>query len=198
MVSANTSTSSRGSLRTRSFRRIYFPVFRSGELKMALWARKFPGFQETGPAGNIVLCSWARHFALTVPLSTRDSRVIKLLMFFRRTYCIKISLHRNVFFITFGVIHHNGNKLLFSLLFVSAKQWCNTNWHTVRELGTTCNEEDLTAIYSELPVFDLPSCSLISSYQFMAKSSKNHALLLSGNNPSVLTNFSEGLKIEVR
>jgi len=100
--------------------------------------------------------------------------------------------------ISFGVIHHNDNKQLFSSLFISAKQWCNTNWHTVRELGMTCNEEDLTAIYSEQPVFDLPSCSLISSYQFMAKSSKNRTLLLSGNNPSLLTDFGEGLKIEVR
>ena len=62
----------------------------------------------------------------------------------------------------------------------------------------TCNKEDLTAIYSERPVFELTSCSLISSYQFMGKSSKNHALLLSGNNPALLTNFGEGLEIEVR
>ena len=24
------------------------------------------------PAGDIVLCSWARHFAITVPLSTQE------------------------------------------------------------------------------------------------------------------------------
>ena len=86
---------------------------------------------------------------------------------------------------------------MFLTLLFSDKQWCNTNWHTVRELGMTCDEEELTAVYSEQPVFDLPSCSLISSYQFMAKWSKHHALLLSGNDPSLLTNFDEGLKIEV-
>ena len=62
----------------------------------------------------------------------------------------------------------------------------------------TCNEEDLTTIYNEYPLFDLPSCSLISSYQFIAKTPKRHALLLSGNNPELLTNFREGLNIEVR
>lgn len=61
-----------------------------------------------------------------------------------------------------------------------------------------CDEKEHTVIYSEEPVFDLPSCSFISSYQFMAKSSKYHALLLSGNNPTLLTNFAEGLEIEVR
>ena len=32
----------------------------------------------------------------------------------------------------------------------------------------------------------------------MAKTSRNHDLLLSGNNPEMLTTFREGLKIEVR
>ena len=60
-----------------------------------------------------------------------------------------------------------------------------------------CDEEELTPIYSEHPLFDLPSCSLISSYQFIAKTPKQHALLLSGNNPALLTSFREGLEIEV-
>ena len=103
-----------------------------------------------------------------------------------------------MFFVSFGVIHHNGNKQLFSSLFVSDKLWCDINWHIIRELDITCNEGDLTVIYNEQPVFDLPSCSLISSYQFMAKSSENHALLLSGNNPFLLTNLGGGLEIKVR
>lgn len=61
-----------------------------------------------------------------------------------------------------------------------------------------CDEEDLTIIYNEYPLFDLPTCSFISSYQFIAKTPKRHALLLSGNNPELLTNYREGLEIEVR
>ena len=39
---------------------------------MAFRPLKFPGLSRNGPlAGDIVLCSWARHFTLTVPLSTR-------------------------------------------------------------------------------------------------------------------------------
>jgi len=33
---------------------------------------KFPGLSRNGPlAGDIVLCSWARHLTLTVPLSNQ-------------------------------------------------------------------------------------------------------------------------------
>ncbi|XP_078347668.1 uncharacterized protein LOC144632802 isoform X2 [Oculina patagonica] len=76
------------------------------------------------------------------------------------------------------------------------KQWCGTKWSKFRELGMECDEEDLTIIYNEYPLFDLPTCSFISSYQFIAKTPKRHALLLSGNNPELLTNYREGLEIE--
>ncbi|KAJ7340310.1 hypothetical protein OS493_003043 [Desmophyllum pertusum] len=69
-------------------------------------------------------------------------------------------------------------------------------WSNFRELGMKCNEGDLTPIYSEHPLFYLPSCSLISSYQFTGKTPKQHALLLSGNNPALLRNFREGLQVE--
>lgn len=60
-----------------------------------------------------------------------------------------------------------------------------------------CDDDQITPIYSEHPVLDLPSCSLISSYQFLGKSAKQHALLLSGNNPSLMRSFPQGLKIQV-
>ena len=60
-----------------------------------------------------------------------------------------------------------------------------------------CDDDQITPIYSEHPVLDLPSCSLISSYQFLGKSAKQHVLLLSGNNPSLMRSFPQGLKIQV-
>jgi len=39
------------------------------------WEAQWPNgqcVQVRAPAGDIVLCSWARHFTLTVPLSTQE------------------------------------------------------------------------------------------------------------------------------
>ena len=81
-------------------------------------------------------------------------------------------------------------------LFLLDKEWCSIEWEQFRELEIKCNEGEITPIYSEHPLFDFPSCSLISSYQFIART-QQHALLLSGNNPALLSSFREGLDIEV-
>ena len=76
------------------------------------------------------------------------------------------------------------------------KEWCSIEWEQFRELEIKCNEGEITPVYSEHPLFGFPSCSLISSYQFIART-QQHALLLSGNNPALLSSFREGLDIEV-
>ena len=85
-----------------------------------------------------------------------------------------------------------------SCVFFPDKHWCTVDWFLFREMGMKCDDDQITPIYSEHPVLDLPSCSLISSYQFLGKSAKQHALLLSGNNPSLMRSFPQGLKIQVR
>lgn len=80
---------------------------------------------------------------------------------------------------------------------LSDKHWCALDWSTFREIGLKCDDDQLTPIYSEYPVLELPSCSLIAYYQFIGKNAKKHALMVSGNNPALLRNFREGLKIEV-
>lgn len=81
-------------------------------------------------------------------------------------------------------------------LFLLDKEWCSNEWEQFRELEIKCNEGEITPVYSEHPLFGFPSCSLISSYQFIART-QQHALLLSGNNPALLSSFREGLDIEV-
>ena len=81
--------------------------------------------------------------------------------------------------------------------FLLDKHWCTLDWHTFSEKGLKCDEDQLTLIYSEHPVLDLPSCSLIANYQFVGKSTKQHAMLVSGNNPALMRSFHQGLKIQV-
>ena len=60
-----------GFLHTRSFRRIQISVFRY-RLSWLCGPEKFPGLSSNGPlAEDIVLCSWARHLTVTVPISTQ-------------------------------------------------------------------------------------------------------------------------------
>lgn len=88
-------------------------------------------------------------------------------------------------------------KLLHLWFCFSDKHWCAVDWFLFRKMGMKCDDDQITPIYGEHPVLDLPSCSLISSYQFLGKSEKQHALLLSGNNPSLMRTFPQGLRIQV-
>lgn len=75
------------------------------------------------------------------------------------------------------------------------KKWCNIEWEQFRQSKMKCNEAEITPVYSEHPLFVFPSCNLISSYQFVA-TTQQHALLLSDNNPALLSSFREGFDIE--
>ena len=52
-------------------------------------------------------------------------------------------------------------------------------------------------LYNEHPVLEFPSCSMIAHYQFVAKRFKSHSFMIGGDNPNLLRNFEEGLKVEV-
>ena len=63
----------RSSLHTRFFRSIHRSVFRYRFTKIWLyWPEKLARLSRNVPlVGDTELCSWARHFTLTVPLSTQ-------------------------------------------------------------------------------------------------------------------------------
>lgn len=80
---------------------------------------------------------------------------------------------------------------------LSDQHWCNLDWATFRNLGIKCEEDQIFPIYNEHPVFELPSCSMITHYQFVGKRFKQHFFMISGYNPKLRRNFQEGLRIEV-
>ena len=80
---------------------------------------------------------------------------------------------------------------------LSDQHWCNLDWVTVKNLGIKCEEDQIIPIYNEHPVLELPSCSMITHYQFVAKRFKQHFFMISGYNPKLLRNFQEGLRVEV-
>ena len=88
----------------------------------------------SSPGWVIVLCSWARHFTLTVPVSTQEYKWVPVNCQGNLTKCLGV--------ICDGLASHTGGvAILLDAQF-------NRNWDKLRRVLVPKGSQDLTFLYS--------------------------------------------------